>query len=109
MMAERPHRIACFVDGEWTGTAPAGEVASTLGMTEAEVLSRAHTTRTIRGTGIRLVDLDDFPSLDRPGRTEWRAMESEDVCPGCFMACGRPWPCPEALRRFAASGGVDDG
>ena len=91
-MAEMPHMIACFEDGEYTDTAPADMIASALGMTERKVLRYAATTKPLTRTGIRLVDLTDFP---------------RSTCPGCFLECHRPWPCPESLRRFAVSGGRD--
>ena len=85
-MDEMHHMIACFDNGEWTDTAPADEVAAALGMSERRVLHAASTTKPLTRTGIRLVDLTDFP---------------RSTCPGCFMECHRPWPCPDALRRFA--------
>ena len=91
-MAEMPHAIACFVDGEWTDTSPADMIAEVTGMTERQVLRYAATTKPIPRTGIRLVDLTDFP---------------RSTCPGCFLECHRPWPCPESLRRFSVSGGRD--
>ena len=91
-MAERHHMIACFDNGEWTDTAPADEVAAALGMSERKILWYAATTKPIPRTGIRLVDLTDFP---------------RSTCPGCFMECHRPWPCPDAMRRFAIGCGRD--
>ena len=91
-MAEMHHMIACFEDGEWTDTAPSDEVAAALGMSERKILLYAATTKPIPRTGIRLVDLTDFP---------------RSTCHGCFMACHRPWPCPEALR--VPDGEGDDG
>ena len=91
-MAERPHMIACFDDGEWKRTAPADMVAAALGMTEGHVLYLASTTKPLTRTGIRLVDLTDFP---------------RSTCPGCFMECHRPWPCSDAMRRFAIGCGRD--
>ena len=91
-MAERPHMIARFEDGEFTDTAPADEVAAALGMSERKILRYASTTKPIPRTGIRLVDLTDFP---------------RSTCPSCFLECHRPWPCTEALR--VPEGGGDDG
>ena len=91
-MAEGHHMIACFANGEWTDTAPADEVAAALGMSERRVLHAASTTKPLTRTGIRLVDLTDFP---------------RSTCPGCFMECRKPWPCPEALRVPECEG--DDG
>ena len=91
-MAERHHMIACFDDGEWTDTAPSDVVAAALGMSERRVLHAASTTKPIPRTGIRLVDLTDFP---------------RSTCHGCFLECHRPWPCQEALRTPEGDG--DDG
>ena len=91
-MVDGPHMIACFEDGEYTDTAPADMIAEVIGMTERKILWYAATTKPIPRTGIRLVDLTDFP---------------RSTCPGCFMACHRPWPCPEALRRFAIEWSCD--
>lgn len=91
-MAEGHHMIACFDNGEWTDTAPSDEVAAALGMSERRVLHAASTTKPITRTGIRLVDLTDFP---------------RSTCPGCFMECHRPWPCSDAMRRFAIGWSCD--
>ena len=69
-MAEGPHMIACYVDGEWTDTVGSDMVAQVLGMSETKVRMHARTTREIRGTGIRLVDITDWPG----GR--WRRRET---------------------------------
>ena len=91
-MDDRHHMIACFDNGEWTDTAPADMIAEVIGMTERQVLRYAATTEPIPRTGIRLVDLNDFP---------------RSTCHGCFLECHRPWPCSDALSRFAVSGGRD--
>jgi hypothetical protein len=106
-MVEGPHMIACFEDGEYTDTAPADMIAEVIGMTERKVLRYAATSKPIPRTGIRLVDMDSLLLRVAVERPEGPQDFPPDICPGCFMECHRPWPCPEALRRFAIGCGRD--
>ena len=56
-----PHVIACFDGGEWMDTVPSYVVGACLGMTERQVFSRARTTKPLKGTEIRLIDLTRWP------------------------------------------------
>ena len=76
-------------------------------MTERRVLRYAATSKPIPRTGIRLVDLDDLLLRVAVERPEGPQDIPDCICPGCFLECHRPWPCPESLRRFAVSGGRD--
>ena len=60
-LRDMPHMIACFDGGEWTDTVPSYVVGACLGMTERQVFSRAKTTKPLKDTEIRLIDLTRWP------------------------------------------------
>jgi hypothetical protein len=81
---KKDHRIACFHNGQWVGTMRPAEISDKYGIRPLTLRSHINTKRPWHS--LSFIDIDAWP---------------EQVCPGCLMACERPWPCSAATRAFA--------